>query len=676
VNPSPEVAREPELRRPTRGLEYLPSPVVRMVATLNSLPGFLYNRINQQLLDATCSSLAVYIAFQLRFDGDVPVEIQRSMWLWVIGFGAMRVLAMRLTDAYRTIWRYFGLRDCPHFFLSAATPTLLLLALRVGAETTHWLNLVPASVLLLELGLFTFLGIGLRALRRISFEAARKETLNPRTLIVGSADSLAAAVRQVISDAEVQVVGLLTPQPGLHGSCVVGMPVLGSPTDLMNHILHTRAELVLVSDATLPDLGSVIEQAAIVNVDVRLLPSARNILRGEARATKPLNLDEISPQRSVAALEGDNAVSSAFKGRTVLITGAGGSIGSELARQVCALDIERLVLLDRDENALFEIHHQLEAAGCTRAVDPMVGDIRDRRHLEMIFSRTAPDIVLHAAAYKHVTMMELNAPEAVLNNVVGTREVLDAALACEVERFVMISTDKAVHPSCIMGASKRIAELLVQSRATSLDASLATQCACVRFGNVLGSRGSVVPIFMSQIDQGGPITITDEEMTRYFMTIPEAVHLVLQAATLPSRGDIFMLDMGDPVAIVELARKLIELSGLQPGKDIEIKFIGRRPGEKLHEQLCFDGSVVRPTELAHVLAVQPHPVPPHLEAVVAELESAAGERDHRAVASLLMEFANPTSLDLLSASSEDDRPGRDHEGLKAAVHPARPVSAD
>ncbi len=637
---------KPSVRGPIQRLGWPRLFVVRMLARLDSLPGYFYNRINQYMLDAACSGLAVYVAFQLRFDGDVPVQIQRSMWMWMIGFAAMRPLAMRLTNAYRTIWRYFGLRDCPHFFLSSAAPTLVLLALRLGSGFTRSLIPVPGSVLLLEFGLFTFLALGMRTLRRVSFEAARQSTPCLRTLVVGSADTLATAVRQVIADAEVQVVGLLTPQLELHGNCVVGMPVLGSSADLVSHISSTGAELILISDATLPDLGLVMEQATNFGIDVRLLPSAQNILRGEARASKSLNLEEVLSPRWAAVVSANNNVPSAFDGRSVLITGAGGSIGSELTRQVSLLDVERLVLLDRDENSLFEIHRQLEEAGCSREIVPIVGDIRDRRHLEMIFSQTTPDIVLHAAAYKHVTMMQINAPEAVLNNVVGTRQVLDVALAARVERFVMISTDKAVHPSCIMGASKRVAELLVQSRAASLDASLATQCACVRFGNVLGSRGSVVPIFISQINQGGPVTITDEEMTRYFMTIPEAVHLVLQAATLASRGDVFMLDMGDPVKIVELARKLIEASGLQPGKDIEIKVIGRRPGEKLHEQLCFDGSIVRPTEMAHIFSARAHAVPPHFESAVAELERAAMERDSHTVASCLMRIANSAKVDV------------------------------
>lgn len=667
---------KPPAARPSRGLGYLRLRVVRMLAALNSLPGYFYNRTNQQILDAACGALAVYVAFQLRFDSDVPLPLQRSMWLWMIGFAAMRPLAMRLTNAYRTVWRYFGLRDCPDFFLSSATPTLFLLVLRLGSGAHHWLLPLPASVLLLEFGFFAFFALGLRVLRRVSLEAARQYTHRPRTLIVGGADALAASARQLLCDAEIQVVGLLTPDQRLHGHCVAAIPVLGSPNDLVDYAIRTRADLILIADAMLPDMAMVIEQASDIGLEARLLPSASNILRGEARASKPLNGEAVFPERRSALLPANSSVAAAFTGRSVLITGAGGSIGSELTRQVSALGIKRLVLLDRDENSLFEIHRQLQEEGCAQEIIPVVGDIRDRPHLELIFSQTAPDVVLHAAAYKHVTMMETNAPEAVLNNLVGTREVLDVALAWDVERFVMISTDKAVHPSCIMGASKRLAELLVQSRAASLDAASPTQCACVRFGNVLGSRGSVVPIFISQIKQGGPVTITDEAMTRYFMTIPEAVHLVLQAATLPARGDVFMLDMGDPVKIVELARKLIELSGLQPGKDIEIKYIGRRPGEKLHEQLCFDGSVVRPTGIEHVFSVGALEVPPSLESVVVELETAARERDHHTVTTRLLEFANLATVDARTVGAGVGQSGGEQKARNAAGPPTAPLAAD
>jgi FlaA1/EpsC-like NDP-sugar epimerase len=265
---------------------------------------------------------------------------------------------------------------------------------------------------------------------------------------------------------------------------------------------------------------------------------------------------------------------------------------------------------------------------------PVVGDIRNFPHLRNIFEQYQPHVVLHAAAYKHVSMMESNACEAVLNNVFGTRAVALAAMQFGAERMVMISTDKAVHPSSVMGASKRIAEMLIsemarQHRLASNDNF--TRMSCVRFGNVVGSRGSVVPIFQRQIVNGGPVTITDEHMTRYFMTIPEAAQLVLQAASLPSDGDIFMLDMGDPVKITALARKLIELSGLRPDKDIAIRFVGARPGEKIAEQLWHDEAELRPTLFPRVLAVKTVPARPDFEAALAQLEDAAQSHDEAAL---------------------------------------------
>jgi FlaA1/EpsC-like NDP-sugar epimerase len=333
----------------------------------------------------------------------------------------------------------------------------------------------------------------------------------------------------------------------------------------------------------------------------------------------------------------------AFRGKVVLITGAGGSIGSELCRQVAALPISSLILLDQDENAIFEINGQLaSSAGSHKEIVPRVADIRDRRRLEQVFQKYQPDIVLHAAAYKHVGMMEENPSEAVLNNVGGTRAVLEAARRCGTERFLMISTDKAVNPTSVMGATKRLAELLVQDY-SALDGrnvilgveSGSMSCACVRFGNVLGSRGSVVPIFLRQIACGGPVTITHEAMTRYFMTIPEAVRLVLQASTVGARGDIFMLDMGDSVKITALARRLIEMSGLVPDKDIEIRFTGPRYGEKLHEQLWSDDSAVRQTLFPGLLTVKAGLVRSDLNENLPWLENAALVHDEGRVLELL-----------------------------------------
>jgi FlaA1/EpsC-like NDP-sugar epimerase len=321
----------------------------------------------------------------------------------------------------------------------------------------------------------------------------------------------------------------------------------------------------------------------------------------------------------------------AFRDRAVLITGAGGSIGSELSRQVAQLPVRSVILMDQDENSIFEIRNELASKSEVKLV-PLVGDICDRVQLQRLFAKYRPNIVLHAAAYKHVPVMEENRCEAIRNNVIGTKEVAEAAMQFQAERFLLISTDKAVRPASIMGATKRVAELAVQALASN---GHLTRSACVRFGNVLGSRGSVVPIFLRQIESGGPVTITDEHMTRYFMTIPDAVRLVLQASTLGSHGDIFMLDMGDPVKITSLARRLIEASGLRPGIDIEIKRTGMRPGEKLHEQLWSDDATVRPTEFSEVFRVLAQAPPNTFQAQLDELIEVANGRDDNMVLEVL-----------------------------------------
>ena len=287
--------------------------------------------------------------------------------------------------------------------------------------------------------------------------------------------------------------------------------------------------------------------------------------------------------------------------------------------------------MDQDENSIFAIHGELSVKASTELV-PLVADIRDHERMASIFAKYRPQIVLHAAAYKHVPVMEHNCAEAVLNNVLGTRTVAEAAVRFGAERLLMISTDKAVNPSSMMGATKRMAELLVQHLAGRQNGKgNLTRCTCVRFGNVVGSSGSVVPIFLRQIAGGGPVTITDAEMTRYFMTIPEAVQLVLQAASIGSNGEIYMLDMGDPVKIMTLARRLIELSGLRPDKDIEIRIIGSRPGEKIHEQLWTDSAVVGATSFPRVLRIQPTPPSEDFQHQLRTLEAIAHTHDDESV---------------------------------------------
>lgn len=333
--------------------------------------------------------------------------------------------------------------------------------------------------------------------------------------------------------------------------------------------------------------------------------------------------------------QADPRVVEMFRGKTVLVTGAAGSVGAEICRQVLRLPIKALLAFDRDENSLFELSNALGAAW----LQPIVGDIRDRVRVAKTFAAKGPHIVLHAAAYKHVSMMENNSSEAVLNNVAGTRILAETAADSGAERFLMISTDKAVNPVSVMGASKRLAEMVVQSVA-GRQREGGTRFACVRFGNVTGSRGSVIPIFTRQIAAGGPVTLTDERMTRYFMSNPEAVHLVLEASILGQHGEIYMFDMGEPVLIQELARKMIELSG----KPIELRVIGSRPGEKLHEELIGSTANAERTAFDRVLRVPEEPLPADFPALLSALEGIAAKADDSAARIQLFNVIMPRAF--------------------------------
>ncbi|HET9743441.1 MAG TPA: UDP-N-acetylglucosamine 4,6-dehydratase family protein [Terriglobales bacterium] len=318
------------------------------------------------------------------------------------------------------------------------------------------------------------------------------------------------------------------------------------------------------------------------------------------------------------------AVRDLYAHRCVLITGAGGSIGSELSRQIARLGASRLLLLDRDENSIFEIHRELADQEHTNRIVPLVGDIGDRVLLRHVFAEHRPDIVLHAAAHKHVAVMEANSSEAVLNNVIGTRNLAETAMQFAAERFLMVSSDKAVCPASVMGATKRVAELLLQTFGTF---SRETRFCSVRFGNVIGTRGSVIPIFLRQIRERKPITITDARMTRYFMSLAQAVHLVLQASVLGRDGEIYALKMNAPIRITELAERLIRMSGLRPHSDIPVHFVGIRPGEKLHEQLWHEDSNISNTEFAAVYRITEADLPGGLaESQIHILERLASER--------------------------------------------------
>jgi FlaA1/EpsC-like NDP-sugar epimerase len=606
--------------------------------SIDRLPRWAFNRWGLIAIDATLSMIAIWLAWQLRFDFQVPANYWPVLGVSTLALLVVRPLCLWNFGAYRTVWRYFNLTDAVTLCLATVPPTVIMLLLRIGWLRVHPIAVLPLTVIVVDYGVFLVFGVGIRAVRRYLFEASLGISSSKRTLLMGTTEGLASALRQISFHPEINVVRLLSPDKKLHGSRLGGLTVLDGPATLAKHLASDDIDLVLIADADVETIGDAVATAMEFGIEARLLPLAAHIISGDVRiSSKPK--PELALKHAIPITNQPHpAVVDVFRDRAVLITGAGGSIGAELSRQVSRLPVHQVVLLDQDENAIFQIHGELSSNSRLNLV-PIVADIRDMDRVTSVFRRYKPDVVLHAAAYKHVPVMEHNCSEAVLNNVLGTRSLAETAVDFGVERFLMISTDKAVNPSSIMGATKRMAELTVQHLALRQpEQKNVTRCACVRFGNVMGSNGSVVPIFLRQIAAGGPVTITHEDMTRYFMTIPSAVQLVLQATTIGSNGEIYMLDMGDPVKITTLARRLIEMSGLRPGHDIQIRFVGTRLGEKLHEQLWSDSATVNKTNFPSVLRIEPSPPPPNFEELLAMLENAALSRDDDRTREMMLEM--------------------------------------
>jgi len=543
--------------------------------------------------------LANQAAFWLRFDGDIPLAQQPLTTSLLPALVAVRLAVFVPLRLHQGVWRYAGIWDLRNIVAAVFLSTALFWILVHGVLGA---TLYPRSVFIVDAVLLIFFMGGLRLGRR--FYAASSPRSGGRPLLVyGAADAGATIVHDMLSNAafDARPVGFIDDDPRKLGDRIHGVQILGSRHQLAKAIEQTGAEEVLIAipSASPEALRRIVRELESYKVRITTLPRLSDLV-GEVGVgqIRQLKVEDLLA-RAPISLDGDN-VREMLSGKRVLITGAGGSIGSELCRQIAAAQPEAMLMLDRYENSLFAIQNEIKDSPAAVTTYCVIADITDQRRVEQVLDRYQPHVIFHAAAHKHVPLMEENVCEAIKNNVRGTRIVAEAALRAGVERFVLISTDKAVNPTSVMGAAKRVAELLVKS----LDRSGSTRFMVVRFGNVLGSNGSVVPRFVSQIAAGGPVTVTHPEMRRYFMLIPEAVQLVLHAAAINDRGSIFVLDMGQQVKVADLARDIIRLSGYVPDQEIEITFVGLRPGEKLFEELVGQGEHVEPSIVPKIMQVR------------------------------------------------------------------------
>ncbi|MBW6465999.1 MAG: polysaccharide biosynthesis protein [Brevefilum sp.] len=596
--------------------------------------------------DIFLTLVSVLLSYMVRLELIAIFPTYQSSLLWMMGAAVLvKPLVYFFFGIYSHIWRYASTRELILILSAVSTASILLSGTMIGLFAAGLFFGFPRSALIID-WLFSMVFVGgtrfiFRVLAETSSSAADQALIPSRrkkwVLVIGAGDAGAMVVREMLKNPQINMdpIGFLDDDPTKQNSKIHGIPVL-APLDKIDHILekhHVDEVVVAIPSASGQVVRKVTEVCRRRNVAFRTMPGIYELLGGAVSVSR-LREVEISDllRREPVRME-TKALGEVLENRVVMVTGAGGSIGRELCRQVAQVNPNRLIILGHGENSIFSVFLDLKESFPSLELVPLIADVRDLPRLEVIFKRWKPEVVFHTAAHKHVPLMETNIEEAITNNVIGTDNLVRVALANDVQRLVMISTDKAIRPVSVMGATKRLAEMLV------LDAAHRCQRAftVVRFGNVLGSRGSVVPRFKRQIASGGPITVTHPDMKRYFMTIPEAVHLVLQASAMSRGGENYILDMGQPVRIVDLAEDLIRLSGLEPGKDIEIVFTGIRPGEKLTEDLWDTGFAYSPTAHPDIHQVDSEEVlsSEKLEAIIVQLGVLAREGNPEAIQALL-----------------------------------------
>jgi FlaA1/EpsC-like NDP-sugar epimerase len=572
-------------------------------------------------MDVLLLAAAWYGAHLVRFDFEIPevhwISFKKVLPILLV----VKLISFYLFDLYRGMWRYTSISDLINIIKASSISSLLIISWILFK--TGFVG-YPRSAFIIDWCLTIMLISGLRLSVRLYFDLQRedkpwrialrmffkpvggKHSGRKRLLIIGAGDCGEKIYREIRDNARLayEVVGFLDDDLFKVGKKIHGIPVMGTVRDLktISNKLSADEGLIAIPSASSQQMRRIVGCCEETNLEFKTVPSMGELINGRisVSAIREVAYRDLLGREVIELDEGK--IGAYLHGKTILITGAGGSIGSELCRQICRFRPGRIALYERAESYLYELDLELKKNFPDVEISPILADIRDRQQLEKAFEASRPNTVFHAAAYKHVPMLELQPWKAIKNNVQGTRNVIDFANKFEVERFVFISTDKAVRPVNIMGASKRVAEMLTQGQYECGVSK--TKYITVRFGNVVGSIGSVVPLFRKQIEKGGPVTVTHPEVTRYFMTIPEACQLILQAGAMGEGGEIFLLDMGTPIKIDDMARDLIRLSGFEPDVDIEIEYIGLRPGEKLYEELITDSEGIIPTSHEKIMVLR------------------------------------------------------------------------
>jgi FlaA1/EpsC-like NDP-sugar epimerase len=561
---------------------------------------------NRYLLigDVFLSLISVLASYLIRLELIAIFPTYQVSLLWMFGVVAViKPLVYYFFGIYRRVWRYASIRELLLILSAVTTASMIVSGIMIGLVACGLFIGFPRSVLVIDWLLsLAFVG-GMRFIFRLMAEGASSAASSthaiPRrkkwALVIGAGDAGAMVVREMQKNPQLNLkpIGFLDDDPAKKDSKIHGVPVL-APLDQIDDILdkrHVDEVIIAIPSASGKVLRKVTEICQQRSIAFRTMPGIYELLGGAVSVSRLREVDIADLLRREPVRMDTEALGKVLEDKVVLVTGAGGSIGSELCRQIAQLQPKQLLMLGHGENSIFEALLPLKESFPELKIIPLIADVRDMPRLSSVIERWQPDVIFHAAAHKHVPLMETNIEEAVTNNILGTRNIVQAALENNAQRLVLISTDKAIRPVNVMGATKRIAEMLVLDAAKRYQKSFCI----VRFGNVLGSRGSVVPRFKRQIASGGPVTVTHPDMKRYFMTIPEAVHLVLQASTMSESGENYILDMGQQVRILDLAEDLIRLSGLEPGRDIEVVFTGIRPGEKLSEDLWDQGFAYSPT---------------------------------------------------------------------------------